>query len=137
MAVETGIRLQPFTPEFEARKKDKELAIKVAKEIGLSFWTTVLATVRVQGWRAPWMLMVLYLILVSYPTCAELFLNALKGGGACDSEIGFIRTVMRGLGFECVIDGEFVAEEKCTFFRWTIQTTVKFHTPNRRQIITL
>ena len=76
MAVETGSGPEQYidedmdeeTPEWKARKKDKELAIKVAKEIGLSFWTTVLATVRVQGWRAPWMLMVLFLILVSYPT---------------------------------------------------------------------
>ena len=81
-----------------------QLAIKVAKGITRSFWTTVLATVRVQGWRAPWMLMVLYLILVSYPTCAQLFLNALNGGPACNSEIGFIRTVMRGLGFTCMSD---------------------------------
>ena len=104
--------------ELQARREDKELAIKVAKEIGLSFWTTVLATVRVQGWRAPWMLMVLFLILVSYPTCAFLILNALKGGGACDSEIGFIRTVMRGLGFKCVYDGYFSAEKKRTLFHW-------------------
>ena len=95
MAVETGITLKRGTPEWEARRKDKALAIKVAKEIGRSFWTTVLATVRVQGWRAPWMLMVLFLILVSYPTCADLFLQALNGGPACNSEIGFIRTVMR------------------------------------------
>ena len=118
MAVETGITLKRDTPEWEARKKDKALAIKVAKEIGLSFWTTVLATVRVQGWRAPWMLMVLYLILVSYPTCAELFLNALNGGPACKCEIGFIRTVMRGLGFECVDDGAFDAKGKFTYFVW-------------------
>jgi len=119
MALETGITLKRGTPEYEARAKDKALAIKVAKEIGLSFWTTVLATVRVQGWRAPWMLMVLYLILVSYPTCAELFLNALNGGPACKCEIGFIRTVMRGLGFECDIDGYFNAEKKFTLFYWS------------------
>ena len=65
------------------------------------------------------MLMVLYLILVSYPTCAYLLLNGLKGGGACDSEIGFIRAVMRGLGFECVVDGSFNAEKKFTGFQWT------------------
>ena len=118
MAVETGISLKRGTPEFEARRKDKALAIKVAKEIGLSFWTTVLATVRVQGWRAPWMLMVLFLILVSYPTCAELFLNALNGGPACKCEIGFIRTVMRGLGFVCDIDGSFDAKKKYTVFSW-------------------
>ena len=100
-------------------KKDKALAIQVAKEIGLSFWTTVLATVRVQGWRAPWMLMVLYLILVSYPTCAELYLNALNGGPACKCEIGFIRTVMRGLGFEGECDGIFMTKEKLTYFRWS------------------
>ena len=100
-------------------KKDKEAAIEVAKRISLSFWTTVLATVRVQGWRAPWMLMVLFLILVSYPTCVSLYLNALKGGGACDSEIGFIRAVMRGLGFVCVSDGRFNAEGKYTFFFWS------------------
>ena len=119
MAVEKDSGPKPDTPEYDARRKDKELAIKVAKEIGLSFWTTVLATVRVQGWRAPWMLMVLYLILVSYPTCAELFLNALNGGPACKCEIGFIRTVMRGLGFECDIDGYFNAEKKFTLFYWS------------------
>ena len=70
--VETPEGTLKENPEWEARQKDKELAIKVAKEIGLSFWTTVLATVRVQGWRAPWMLMVLFLILVSYPTSAAL-----------------------------------------------------------------
>jgi len=100
-------------------KKDKALAIKVAKEIGLSFWTTVLATVRVPGWRAPWMVMVLYLILVSYPACVELLLNALNGGPACKCEIGFIRTVMRGLGFECRADGYFDEEGKCTVFHWS------------------
>ena len=92
--------------------------MKVAEAISLSFWTTVLATVRVQGWRAPWMLMVLFLILVSYPTCYILILNALKGGAACDSEICFIRAVMRGLGFECEHDGMLVAESKYTFFSW-------------------
>ena len=107
-----------LTPEYKAQRKDKELAIEVAKRISLSFWTTVLATVRVQGWRAPWMLMVLYLILVSYPTCGVLYLNGLKGGGACDSEIGFIRAVMRGLGFVCQFDGTFNAKAKYTFFRW-------------------
>ena len=91
----------------------------MAKEIGLSFWTTVLATVRVPGWRAPWMLMVLCLILVSYPTCAELYLNALNGGPACKCEIGFIRTVMRGLGFKCMADGSFLAKQKCTLFSWS------------------
>jgi len=119
MAVETGIILKRGTPEWEARRKDKALAIKVAEGIGLSFWTTVLATVRVQGWRAPWMLMVLYLILVSYPTCAALFLNALNGGPACKCEIGFIRTVMSGLGFECNLDGDFDAKEKLTYFCWS------------------
>ena len=93
--------------------------MKVAKAISLSFWTTVLATVRVQGWRAPWMLMVLFLILVSYPTCGELILNALNGGPACKCEIGFIRTVMRGLGFECVFDGSFDAVLKYTVFMWS------------------
>ena len=119
MAVETDNGPTYRSHEWYARKEDKALAIKVAKEIGLSFWTTVLATVRVPGWRAPWMLMVLFLILVSYPTCADLFLNALKGGGACDSEIGFIRSVMRGLGFECKTDGLFRAEKKFTVFSWT------------------
>jgi len=118
MAVETGISLKHGTPEWEARETDKELAIKVAEGISRNFWTTVLATVRVQGWRPMWMLMVLYLILVSYPTCVELYLNALKGGGACDSEIGFIRAAMHGLGFECVADGSFSAEEKYTLFSW-------------------
>ena len=118
MAVEAGIRLELCTPEYDARAKDKELAIKVAKRISRSFWTTVLATVRVQGWRAPWMLMVLYLILVSYPTCGVLFLNALNGGPACKCEIGFIRAVMRGLGFECRFDGRFDAEKKYTLFQW-------------------
>ena len=93
--------------------------MKVAKEIGLSFWTTVLATVRVPGWRAPWILMVLFLILVSYPTCELLILNGLKGGGACDSEIGFIRAVMCGLGFECETDGQFDAGKKYTLFMWS------------------
>ena len=65
------------------------------------------------------MLMVLFLILVSYPTCESLFLNALKGGGACDSEIGFIRTVMRGLCFKCRCDGVFDAEKKTTVFSWS------------------
>jgi len=112
MAVETHSGPKPHY-------QDKEAAIAVAKEIGLSFWTTVLATVRVPGWRAPWMLMVLYLIRVSYPTCTDLLLNALNGGPACKCEIGFIRAVMRGLGFECVFDGLFVAEGKCTLFTWT------------------
>merc|ERR1711908_239929 len=85
MAVETGITLKRGSPEYEARKKDKALAIEVAKRIRESFWTTVLATVRVQGWRAPWMLMVLYLILVSYRSCATLYLQALNGGPACNS----------------------------------------------------
>jgi len=119
MAVETGVTLERGTPEYEARKKDKELAIEVAKGISRNFWTTVLATVRVQGWRAPWMLMVLYLILVSYPTCEVLYLNALNGGPACKCEIGFIRTVMRGLGFECRADGRFNAKRKNTVFHWT------------------
>tara|TARA_B110001452_G_scaffold148458_1_gene123598 strand:+ start:225 stop:1349 length:1125 start_codon:yes stop_codon:yes gene_type:complete len=100
-------------------RKDKALAIKVANEIGLSFWTTVLATVHVPGWRALWMLMVLHLILVSYPTCAELYLNALNGGPACKCEISFIRTVMRGLGFKRNIDGLFNQEKKCTYFTWS------------------
>ena len=99
-------------------RKDKQAAIQVADDIRRSFWTTVLATVRVEGWRAPWMLMVLHLILVSYPTCEVLFLNALKGGPACDCEIGFIRTVMRGLGFECGLDGYFDARRKQTCFAW-------------------
>jgi len=116
MAVETGVTLS--SPEYDARKKDKALAIKVAKEIGLSFWTTVLATVRVPGWRAPWMMMVLHLILVSYPTCAQLLLNALNGGPACKCEIGFIRTVMHGLGFKCDWDGYFNAKKKYTRFIW-------------------
>ena len=119
MAVEKYSGPEFFTPEWKALKKDKALAIKVAKEIGLSFWTTVLATVRVPGWRAPWMLMVLFLILVSYPTCATLFLNALDGGPACKCEIGFIRAVMRGLGFECEVDGFFFAASKSTEFRWS------------------
>ena len=120
MAVETGISVPKWgTPERKALQRDKELAIKVAKEIGLSFWTTVLATVRVPGWRAPWMLMVLYLILVSYPTCSVLYLQALNGGPACNSEIGFIRTVMRGLGFECRCDGAFIAGKKYTRFSWS------------------
>jgi len=124
MAVEAGITLKCYTPEDErtpewaAVAKDKALAIKVAKDISLSFWTTVLATVSVQGWRAQWMLMVLYLILVSYPMCAELYLHALNGGPACNSEIGFIRTVMRGLGFERGWDGEFNAGDKFTIFYW-------------------
>ena len=100
-------------------RKDKALAIKVANEIGLSFWTTVLATVHVPGWRALWMLMVLHLILVSYPTCAELYLNALNGGPACKCEIGFIRTVMRGLGFKCTIDGYFERNGRFTAFQWS------------------
>ena len=107
-----------FTPEWEALLADKEAAIKVAKAISLSFWTTVLATVRVPGWRAPWMLMVLYLILVSYPTCGTLYLNGLKGGSHCDCEISFIRAVMRGLGFKCERDGYFYADKKFTQFSW-------------------
>jgi len=90
----------------------------VAEEISRNFWTTVLATVRVPGWRAQWMLMVLYLILVSYPTCERLYLNALKGGASCDSEISFIRTVMFSLGFECKLDGGFRAQSKFTYFCW-------------------
>ena len=65
------------------------------------------------------MVMVLYLILVSYPTCAILYLNALNGGPACKCEIGFIRTVMHGLGFKCDVDGDFIAEKKSTRFWWT------------------
>jgi len=118
MALETGITLKRGTPEFDARQKDKALAIAVARGISRNFWTTVLATVRVQGWRALWMLMVLYLILVSYPTCAELYLQALNGGPACKCEIGFIRSVMRGLGFSCEVDGSFNAEKKYTRFMW-------------------
>ena len=108
----------PTIPGSDGLLADLDEAIKVAKKIGLSFWTTVLATVRVPGWRAPWMLMVLCLILVSYPTCAELVLHALNGGPACKCEIGFIRTVMRGLGFKCVLDGYFDAERKFTWFKW-------------------
>ena len=119
MAVETGISLNTNTPEYEARQKDKELAIKVAEGISRNFWTTVLATVRVPAWRAPWMVMVLHLILVSYPMCERLFLNALNGGPACKCEIGFIRTVMRGLGFECLVDGFFSKQSKYTAFQWS------------------
>ena len=65
------------------------------------------------------MLMVVNLILVSYPTCAELFLHALKGGAVCDCEIGFIWTMLRGLGFKCVLDGYFNADKKFTQFAWS------------------
>ena len=61
------------------------------------------------------------LVLSAYPRCRSLFLHALGGGLECECEIGFVRTVLRGLGFECYCDGSFVAERKSTAFMWRKQ----------------
>lgn len=61
------------------------------------------------------------MVLSAYPKCSSLFLHALRGGLEGDCEVGFVRTVLRGLRFECYCDGNLDVTRKSTSFMWRKQ----------------
>jgi len=91
---------------------------ETVEEIKANFWTIVLATVVVGGWRMPWVHNMVQLVLSNYTDCQYLFLHALKGGDACDCEISFIRNLMPYLGFTTLYDGVYDASVSHTRYVW-------------------
>merc|ERR1719277_2275395 len=51
-----------------------------------NFETIVLSTVKVGGWRTPWLLALTRLLVQAYSDSMFLQLEAIKGGPACDCE---------------------------------------------------
>ena len=82
---------------------------------------TVLATVKVAGWRGAWAHNLVTQIATNNSQCSELFLHALKGGPACDCEIAFTVELVYALGFDDVTSGTHDDARGLTEWKWSRQ----------------
>ena len=96
--------------------------VEAVRDMQANALTTVLATVKVSGWKATWASNVVALVLTNFATTHKLLLHALKGGASCEGEIQFVCALMKALGFhEGYPDAPHKKERSdCTWYLWTM-----------------
>jgi len=85
-----------------------------------NFYTIVLATVKAGAWRGNWAFSLVGTLVGCVPKCGKLTMLAIKGGPACDCEIGFIIALMKALGCQCEKAGVEQANGKYLLWRWWV-----------------